>query len=127
VANLDDRFRAVVCDGGLWELRERAYSLAWMAGISINSSKTAHQASHWPDISNKSISASLLVTPSFRDYLDNREVAAIIKQKRAKGLQLDFKPFSKQEAGVLPGYIDNPTLSSEFIFDWIQRKFAEKA
>jgi hypothetical protein len=126
-ANLDDRLRAVVCDGGLWELRERAYSLAWMAGVFRRSPTSSSPTTPWPGISTKGIRAPLLVTTGARDYLDDREAAVLIKQRKRKGLRLDFKSFSEQETGVLPGHVDNPTLSSEFIFDWIRRQFAEKA
>jgi dienelactone hydrolase len=110
----DERLAAAVCDGGLWDLHERAFLKRRMASADIDAALS-------PETSRilRNINCPLLVTVGERGWLDADRVTELTSQLAADRRDITLKVFSRAETAAAQGHIDNPTLANEFIFDWI--------
>jgi dienelactone hydrolase len=109
----DQRFAAAVCDGGVWDLHERAFLKRRMAPLDIDPI--------WSLETNqilRAIGCPLLITVGERGWLKTERVAELINQPGADR-DVTLKIFCSPETAAAQGHIDNPTLANEFIFDWI--------
>jgi len=104
---LDHRYAAAVCDGGLWEMSERAF-LNHRAG---NAGSDGGRSSrfHCP----------VLITVGEQGWLARDVVIDLFERLRARQPGVSLKIFASEETAASQGHHDNPTLANEFIFDWI--------
>jgi dienelactone hydrolase len=124
-ASLDDRFAAAVCDGGLWDLHERAFLTGRMSARS-DSAKPHDFATLCATSIARSVRCPMLVTIGERDWLDAGRVTACCEVMRSSGLDIDLKVFTAAETAAGPSHLDNPTIGNEFIFDWIADRLRRK-
>jgi pimeloyl-ACP methyl ester carboxylesterase len=110
----DDRFAAAVCDGGLWDLHERAFLAARGSAQSdtprfdLGLSRVA-----------RNIKCPVLITTGERGWLKAERVDEICRELRASGRDVTLKIFAVAETAAMQAHVDNPTLANEYIFDWI--------
>jgi dienelactone hydrolase len=117
-ASLDDRFAAAVCDGGIWDLHERAFVADRMSGrTSCSVARDLDKFCRGSIAQN--IRCPILVTIGERDWLDAGHVTRCCQALREGGLDIDLRIFSATETAAAPAHIDNPTIGNEFIFDWL--------
>lgn len=110
----DDRFAAAVCDGGLWDLHERAFLAARGSAqpdtprFDLGLSRVA-----------RNIKCPVLITTGERGWLKAERVDEICRELRASGRDVTLKIFAVAETAAMQAHVDNPTLANEYIFDWI--------
>jgi dienelactone hydrolase len=106
----DDRFAAAVCDGGIWDLHERAF-LANRLG----------QPDARPGVSRaaRNIKCPVLISAGERGWLKASRVRELYRGLRGDGRDVTLKIFASEETAAMHGHLDNPTLAQEFTFDWI--------
>jgi dienelactone hydrolase len=114
---LDQRFAAAVCDGGMWDLQERAF-LAERAvphdaciAARIGCSRIA-----------RNIKCPVLVTVGEHGWLEAEHVRVLFEQLKTDQRDITLKIFTGAETADSQGHADNPTLANEFIFDWIANR-----
>ena len=118
-ASFDDRFRAAVCDAGIWELHERAFLAARLAG-GAGSQDFADDIDRLCRSSTaRNIRCPILVALGEHDWLEADHVARCCNALIADGLTIDLKIFSASETAASHAQFDNPTIGNEFIFDWL--------
>jgi hypothetical protein len=109
-AALDNRFAAAVCDGGIWDMHERAFL---MNRLSLNSSGTE---GGWL---GRNLRCPLLITMGEQGWLESDYVAGLFERLKADHPDASLKIFESSETAAAHGHRDNPTLANEFIFDWV--------
>jgi dienelactone hydrolase len=104
---MDHRYAAAVCDGGLWEMRERAF----LNGRAGRSGSDAWHGSrfHCP----------VLITVGEQGWLKRDDVIDLFERLKARQPGVSLKIFASEETAASQGHHDNPTLANEFVFDWI--------
>lgn len=126
-ASFDDRFAAAVCDAGIWDLHERAFLANRLSGA------TASQADFADGIDKlcrssiaRNIKCPMLVALGEHDWLDAEHVIQCCEALVSGGQDVQLKIFSAAETAALHAQLDNPTIGSEFIFDWIADRLGLK-
>jgi hypothetical protein len=120
-AKHDGRFVAAVCDGGLWEAKERAFAVGRMSGGEATGvGNPLVLPSHVDPRSPANHSWLTLIGQS--DFVAVKDAEDIRTLNLRSGLNHDLKVFTDEETASAPGQLDNPTLAKEFAFDWLQRK-----
>jgi dienelactone hydrolase len=104
----DDRFAAAVCDGGIWDLQERAF-LHDRFGHSDTSLSTAA----------RNIRCPVLIPAGERGWLNAERLRELYEVLRTERRDVTLKIFKIDETAAMHGHADNPTLANEYIFDWI--------
>jgi pimeloyl-ACP methyl ester carboxylesterase len=108
----DHRVAAAVCDGGLWDLRERA-----MLG------GQPHMAEYRNIFEGEGVGARIkcpvLITIGEHDWLPVEAAAGLVEQLKALNRDVTVRVFRAAETAASHGHLDNPTLVSEFVFDWL--------
>ncbi len=124
-ACLDDRFGAAVCDGGIWDLHERAFFAQWTSGRGGRKSikEDIHRVSHRIA---KRINCPILVVLGEHDFLDASYAADFCKALKEAGLDITLRVFSATETAASHAQIDNPTIGNEVIFDWIAARLHQR-
>lgn len=118
----DERFAAAVCDGGIWDLHERAFfrdrvaRLGADVGCAAASSNVA-----------RNIRCPVLIPAGERGWLKADRVKDLYSQLKAEGQDVTLKIFTSEETAAIHAHADNPTLANEFIFDWIAARLGSKA
>ena len=114
----DDRFAAAVCDGGLWDLNEREFLRERIArdDASIMVCLTLSRVA-------RNIKCPVLIPARRRGGLQPERAQELVDWLRAGGRDVTLEIFGDGEPTAL-GQADNPTLASEFIFDWIEARLA---
>jgi len=115
----DDRFAAAVCDGGLWDLNEREFLRERFArdDASIVVSPALSRVA-------RNISCPVLIPARRRGGLEPERVQQLVDWLRAGGRDVTLEMFGDGET-TAQGQADNPTLASEFIFDWLEARLAD--
>ena len=108
----DDRFAAAVCDGGIWDLHERAFL---MGRTPVESELINRGLSRVA----RNIKCPVLISIGERGWLTAEQVRVFYDQLKANGRDVTLKVFMSDETAATQGHIDNPTLANEYIFDWI--------
>ena len=120
-AKHDGRFVAAVCDGGLWEAKERAFAVGRMSGgEAAGVGNPLVLPSHVDPRSPANHSWLTLIGQS--DFAAVEDAETIRTLNLRSGLNHDLKVFTDEETASAPGQLDNPTLAKEFAFDWLGRK-----
>jgi dienelactone hydrolase len=111
---LDQRFAAAVCDGGIWDLHERAFLAQRIAprdldmAESLGCSRIA-----------RNLRCPVLITFGEHGWLEAEHVNVLFKRLKNNQRDITLKIFKGTETAASQGHSDNPTLANEFIFDWI--------
>jgi len=110
---LDNRFAAVVCDGGIWDMHEQAFLMNRLSRDGVESREfeggwLGHRF-HCP----------VLITVGGQGWLESGIVTALFERLRAHHPDISLKIFESSETAAAQGHCDNPTLANEFIFDWV--------
>jgi len=115
----DDRFAAAVCDGGLWDLHERDFLRDRIARDDVN-----FVASPVMSRVARNIKCPVLIPAGVRGGLQPDRVRELHERLRASGGDVTLKIFANEETSAAHGDADDPTLTNEFIFDWIASHFS---
>src|SRR4051812_47640717 len=108
----DHRIAAAVCDGGLWDLRERA-----MLG---GQPQMAEYRNMFEGAGvGARIKCPVLITIGEHDWLPVEDVAGAAEQLKALIRDVTVRVFRASETAASHGHLDNPTLVSDFVFDWL--------
>ena len=107
---LDNRFAAAVCDGGIWDMHERAFL---MNRLSLSSSGIEGS---WL---GPKLRCPLLITLGEQGWLESDYVTDLFERLKAEHPDVSLKIFESSETAAAHGHRDNPTLANEFIFDWV--------
>jgi pimeloyl-ACP methyl ester carboxylesterase len=125
-ASFDDRFAAAVCDAGIWELHERAFLAARLAGSAASQDFADDIDRLCRSSTARNIRCPILVALGEHDWLDADHVTRCCNALIAGGLRLDLKIFAASETAASHAQHDNPTIGNEFIFDWIADQLARR-
>jgi dienelactone hydrolase len=126
-ASFDDRFAAAVCDAGIWDLHERAFLATRMSGGSASPTEFASGIDKLCRSSiARNIKCPVLVALGEHDWLDTGHVTQCCEALVADGLDIQLKIFSASETAASHAQLDNPTIGSEYIFDWIADRLGVK-
>ena len=118
-AAIDHRLSAAVCDGGIWDLHERAFLLKRISGRNNQESIEDQVSKLWRHSIAKRIRCPILVTLGECDWLETNYAAKFYSYLKKSGIDISLKIFSAAETAASHAQIDNPTIGNEFIFDWI--------
>jgi dienelactone hydrolase len=110
----DDRVAAAVCDGGIWDLHERAF-LAARAPFQPKLSRPDRDFGRVA----RNIKCPVLIATGERGWLRAERVRELFMQLKADGGDVTLKIFAVSETAAMQAHVDNPTLANEYIFDWI--------
>lgn len=124
-AAFDDRLAAAVCDAGIWDLHERAFLGARLSG-GANVDFAGDIDKLCRSSIARNIACPILVALGEHDWLDAAHVTRCCDALVADGLDLELKIFSAAETAASHAQFDNPTIGSEFIFDWIADRLGRK-
>jgi len=109
----DTRFAAAVCDGGIWDLHERAF---------LRRQVTGDEHVHWLDEPNailRAIECPLLITAGESGWLEADALAEFGRRLSKQHRDATFRLFTRAETAAAQAHSDNPTLANEMIFDWL--------
>jgi dienelactone hydrolase len=118
----DDRFVAAACDGGIWDLHERAFlkdRLGQRSSGGFGRDRLSRVA--------RNIKCPVLISTGERGWLKAERVRELCDELQAEGRDVTLKIFTCEETAVAQGHADNPTLANEFIFDWIATRLGVAA
>jgi dienelactone hydrolase len=111
---LDQRFAAAVCDGGIWDLHERAFlmnRISWCdAGMPARNGFSSFA---------QDLGCPVLITMGEHGWLEADHVTNLFHQLKGDCRDVSLKIFRGSETAASQGHSDNPTLANEFIFDWL--------
>lgn len=110
----DHRFAAAVCDGGIWDLQERAFLATRIAPLD-----TGIPASLVRSSIARNLKCPILITIGEHGWLEPERVNVLIEQLKTDQQDITLKIFTGAGTAAAQGHADNPTLANEFIFDWI--------
>jgi len=116
----DDRFAAAVCDGGIWDLHERAFlrdRLGHRDSDVVGRARLSRVA--------RNIKCPVLISTGERRWLKAERVRELYDELQAGGRDVTLRIFTCEETAAVQGHADNPTLANEFIFDWIAARLGE--
>jgi len=116
----DDRFAAAVCDGGIWDLHERAFLAGRRAPFDAELSRPDLELGRVP----RNIKCPVLITAGECGWLKAERVRGLYRQFEAGGRDVTLKIFTVSETAAMQAHLDNPTLANEYIFDWIASRLA---
>jgi dienelactone hydrolase len=110
----DDRFAAAVCDGGIWDLHERAFLMDRNAELGAETVRLLGLARV-----ARNIQCPVLISAGERGWLKAERVRELFNHLKADGRDVTLKIFTSGETAAAQGHADNPTLANEYIFDWV--------
>lgn len=111
---LDDRFAAAVCDGGIWDLHERAFLRNRISPANTGCAGGSESS----NIARK-FRCPVLITMGEQGWLEAGRVTELFDQLKVNHRDISLKIFSASETAAAQGHADNPTLVNEFVFDWL--------
>jgi len=117
--SLDNRFAAVVCDGGIWDMHERAFL---MNRLSRDGAASMGMEGGWP---GRRFHCPVLITVGGQGWLESGVVTDLFERLKSYHPDISLKIFESSETAAAQGHHDNPTLANEFIFDWVADRLDE--
>jgi dienelactone hydrolase len=125
-AGVDHRLSAAVCDGGIWDLHERAFLLSRISGGNHQEAIADQVTKLWGQSIAKRIRCPILVTLGECDWLETNYAAQFYRYLEETGIDISLKIFLAAETAASHGQIDNPTIGNEFIFDWLAARLGTR-
>lgn len=122
-AKRDDRFAAAVCDGGIWEAKEKAFAARRLSPNATKLDSRLVAPSHADPKPLAEVAWLTLIGHS--DFVSVTDAEEIRASNERSGLHHDLKIFTDEETASAPGQVDNPTLAKEFAFDWLRQRLKE--
>ncbi|OAF17905.1 MULTISPECIES: S9 family peptidase [Bradyrhizobium] len=113
----EPRLAAAVCDGGLWDLHERAFLASRFAMSDVSIVPVPHSP-----LMASSLDCPVLITIGDEGWLKPERARQIVRQSRPGSQDIMLKVFSSEETGAAQAHADNPTLANEYIFDWLESR-----
>jgi dienelactone hydrolase len=107
----DPRFAAAVCDGGLWDMLEQKFLNGRLSSPDAPRNGYTGVA--------RTLKCPVLVTLGAHGWLEPGMVEKLMRQLKTGQQDISLKIFSGAETASWQGHLDNPSLASEYIFDWI--------
>jgi dienelactone hydrolase len=110
----DDRFAAAACDGGIWDLHERAFLLSRvnLPNANLDPRRAFGRV-------GRGIKCPVLISAGEQGWLEAERVRDMVDDLKAEGCDITLKIFTAEETASAQAHADNPTLANEIIFDWI--------
>jgi pimeloyl-ACP methyl ester carboxylesterase len=103
----------------MWDQLERGAILEWTCtGGKVGNCDQLAKGRKQQNLIKK-ISCPVLVVAGEYDFIDTKYMLEYCKGAGKAGSDIQLKIFSAGETGASHAQIDNPTLSHEFVFDWI--------
>jgi dienelactone hydrolase len=118
----DDRFVAAVCDGGIWDLHERAFL---RRRVGLDAADLAGRSRLGRVV--RGIKCPVLISTGEHGWLRAERVRELYEELEAEGRDATLKVFTSEETATAQGHVDNPTLANEFIFDWVAARLGISA
>ncbi|GLR84880.1 alpha/beta hydrolase family protein [Bradyrhizobium iriomotense] len=110
----EPRLAAAVCDGGLWDLHERAF---------LANRVMQHDASLVPGpeatLIARDIDCPVLITLGDDGWLKPDRARQMVQQVRSARPDVTLRVFTAEETAAAQSHADNPSLANEYIFDWL--------
>jgi dienelactone hydrolase len=116
-AALDHRFAAAVCDGGILDLHERAFTIGRFGIGAGSASIGANIRKYSRDSIARGIKCPILVAPGQRGWLEAGDVAKFCNALKGQDATINLRSCAAFEADL-----ENPALGNEYIFDWISTR-----
>ncbi|QOZ09284.1 S9 family peptidase [Bradyrhizobium sp. CCBAU 51765] len=118
----EPRLAAAVCDGGLWDLHERAFFASRFAMSDVSIVPVPHAP-----LMASSAECPVLITLGEDGWLKADRARQIVRNSRLGGSDVMLKVFTAAETGAAQGHADNPSLANEYIFDWLESQLSAAA
>ena len=118
-----DRFAAAVCDGGIWDLHERAFLVGRTPFEAEFLRRGISRAA-------RDIKCPVLISTRERGWLNADRVRELHDHLKADGRDVTLKIFTNGETAATQGHADNPTLANERLggrAPWHLRALAHQA
>jgi dienelactone hydrolase len=110
----EPRLAAAVCDGGLWDLHERAF-LTSRYMMDVVSIVPVPQATLIAD----NMDCPVLITMGDDGWLKPDRARQMVQRSLAGGQDITLRVFTSEETAAAQSHADNPSLANEYIFDWL--------
>jgi dienelactone hydrolase len=108
-------------------LHERAFLAARLSGGSASPTEFSDGIDKLCRSSiARNVKCPMLVALGEHDWLDADHVTQCCEALVADGQDIELKIFSASETAASHAQLDNPTIGSEFIFDWIADRLGLK-
>ena len=126
-AGYDRRFSAAVCDGGMLDSLQRAFSFRQFVGGDDCKSIMRNIEGLKLGSAAKRIGCPILVTIGEGDGFDATQAADLCNSLKVAGSNISLKVFSHPERAAFNAQSPNPTIANEFVFDWIADRLRQNA
>lgn len=113
----EPRLAAAVCDGGLWDLHERAFFASRFALSDVSIVPVPHAP-----LMASSAECPVLITLGEDGWLKADRARQIVQSSRLVSSDIELKVFTAAETGAAQAHADNPSLANEYIFDWLESR-----
>jgi dienelactone hydrolase len=113
----EPRLAAAVCDGGLWDLHERAFLTSRFAVSDVGLVPVPHAP-----LMASSAECPVLITIGEDGWLKADRARQIVQEARLGSADIMLKVFTAAETGAAQAHADNPSLVNEYIFDWLEAR-----
>lgn len=118
----EPRLAAAVCDGGLWDLHERAFFASRFARSDVGIVPVPHAP-----LMASSADCPVLITLGEAGWLKADRAREIVQNSRRGSSDVMLKVFTAAETGAAQAHADNPSLANEYIFDWLESRLGAAA
>src|SRR3954451_6689241 len=118
----EPRLAAAVCDGGLWDLHERAFFASRFAMSDVSIVPVPHAP-----LMASSADCPVLITLGEGAWLKADRARQIVQTSRLGSSDVMLKVFTAAETGAAQAHADNPSLANEYIFDWLESRLGAAA
>jgi len=115
----EPRLAAAVCDGGLWDLHERAFFASRFAMSDVSIVPVPHAP-----LMASSAECPVLITLGEDGWLKADRARQIVQTSRLGSSEVMLKVFTAGETGAAQAHADNPSLANEYIFDWLESRLS---
>ncbi|TQF28136.1 dienelactone hydrolase [Bradyrhizobium sp. UNPF46] len=118
----EPRLAAAVCDGGLWDLHERAFFASRFALSDVGIVPVPHAP-----LMASSADCPVLITLGEDGWLKADRARQLVQSSRHGASDVMLKVFTAAETGAAQAHADNPSLANEYIFDWLESRLGAAA
>ena len=111
----EPRLAAAVCDGGLWDLHERAFFASRFAMSDLSIVPVPHSP-----LMASGANCPVLITLGEDGWLKADRARQLVRNSQLGSSGVKLKVFTAAETGAAQAHADNPSLANEYIFDWLE-------